>query len=143
MQRENISNCVQELIDHLRVNSHAACYASSMSPPVAQQIVTSMRIIMGEDGSHEGLYLFYCLYLIQLFCLTFLIVYLILNPGQKRVMQLARNTRYFRRRLHQMGVIIYGSEDSPVVPLLVYMFSKIGLVIVVGDQIFKSSHNCL
>ena len=24
-----------------------------------------------------------------------------------------------------MGVIIYGNEDSPVVPLLVYMFSKI------------------
>ena len=92
----------KELVDFLRVNSHAACYASSMSPPVAQQIVTSMRIIMGEDGTHEG---------------------------QKRVMQLARNTRYFRRRLHQMGVIIYGNEDSPVVPLLVYMFSKIGAVV--------------
>lgn len=49
-----------------------------------------------------------------------------LLSGKKRVMQLARNTRYFRRRLHQMGVIIYGHEDSPVVPLLVYMFSKIG-----------------
>jgi hypothetical protein len=27
-----------------------------------------------------------------------------------------------------MGVIIYGNDDSPVVPLLVYMFSKIGYV---------------
>ncbi|KAK3917693.1 Serine palmitoyltransferase 2 [Frankliniella fusca] len=92
----------KELVDYLRVNSHAACYASSMAPPIAQQIITSMRIIMGEDGTDEG---------------------------QKRVMQLARNTRYFRRRLHQMGVIIYGHEDSPVVPLLVYMFSKIGAVV--------------
>jgi hypothetical protein len=42
--------------------------------------------------------------------------------------QLAHNTRYFRRRLKQMGLIIYGNDDSPVVPLLVYMFSKIGYV---------------
>jgi hypothetical protein len=27
-----------------------------------------------------------------------------------------------------MGVIIYGNDDSPVVPLLAYMFSKIGYV---------------
>ena len=26
-----------------------------MSPPVAQQIITSMKIIMGEDGTDEGL----------------------------------------------------------------------------------------
>jgi len=44
----------QKLINYLRVNSHAACYASSMSPPVAQQIITSMRIIMGEEGGNEG-----------------------------------------------------------------------------------------
>lgn len=25
-----------------------------------------------------------------------------------------------------MGVIIYGHEDSPVVPMLVYLYSKIG-----------------
>ena len=43
--------------------------------------------------------------------------------------QLARNTRYFRRRLNQIGVIIYGNEDSPVVPMLVYLFSKIGAVV--------------
>ena len=27
-----------------------------MSPPVAQQIISSMRIIMGEDGTDEGYY---------------------------------------------------------------------------------------
>lgn len=46
--------CQQTLIDYLRVNSHAHCYASSMSPPVAQQIISSMRIIMGEDGTSDG-----------------------------------------------------------------------------------------
>ncbi|XP_046663561.1 serine palmitoyltransferase 2 [Homalodisca vitripennis] len=92
----------KKLIDFLRVNSHAACYASAMSPPVAQQIITSMRIIMGEDGSSDGV---------------------------RRIAQLARNTRYVRRRLHQMGLIVYGNDNSPVVPVLVYMFSKIGAVV--------------
>lgn len=89
----------QKLINFLRVNSHAHCYASSMSPPVTQQILTSMKIIMGLDGTNEG---------------------------SKRIDQLARNTRYFRKRLAQIGVITYGHEDSPVVPMLVYLFSKIG-----------------
>ncbi|KAK7872665.1 hypothetical protein R5R35_002660 [Gryllus longicercus] len=92
----------KHLIDYLRVNSHAACYASSMSPPIVMQILTSMSIIMGKDGSLEG---------------------------ERRIRQLAQNTRYFRRRLKKMGVIVYGNEDSPVVPLLVYMFSKIGAVV--------------
>lgn len=87
------------LINFLRVNSHAHCYATSMSPPVAQQVLTSMSIIMGKDGTREG---------------------------QRRINQLARNTNYFRRRLAQIGVITYGHEDSPVVPMLVYLFSKIG-----------------
>ncbi|KMR04938.1 serine palmitoyltransferase 2-like protein [Lasius niger] len=90
------------LINHLRIYSHAHTYAASMSPPVTQQIITSMRIIMGEDGTDDG---------------------------EKRIKQLARNTRYFRRRLNQIGVITYGNEDSPVVPMLVYLFSKIGAVI--------------
>ncbi|XP_067009623.2 serine palmitoyltransferase 2 isoform X2 [Anabrus simplex] len=89
----------KKLVNYIRAYSHASCYASSMSPPVAMQIITSMKIIMGLDGTNEG---------------------------QRRIMQLHRNTRYFRKRLRQMGVITYGNEDSPVVPLLVYMFSKIG-----------------
>lgn len=70
-----------------------------MSPPIAQQIYSSMRIIMGLDGT---------------------------DIGSKKIEQLARNTRYFRKRLAQIGVITYGHEDSPVVPMLVYLFSKIG-----------------
>lgn len=92
----------KNLINYLRVNSHAPHYASSMSPAVAQQILTSMKIMMGLDGTSEG---------------------------KNRIDQLARNTRYFRRRLAQIGVITYGHEDSPVVPMLVYLFSKIGAVV--------------
>ncbi|XP_055388037.1 serine palmitoyltransferase 2 [Condylostylus longicornis] len=92
----------KKLINFLRVHSHAHGYATSMSPPIAQQIISSMTIIMGLDKTNEG---------------------------SQRIKQLARNTRYFRRRLAQMGVITYGHEDSPVVPLLVYLFSKIGAVV--------------
>ncbi|XP_026463596.1 serine palmitoyltransferase 2-like isoform X1 [Ctenocephalides felis] len=92
----------KKLINYLRVHSHAQCYAATMSPPVAQQIISVMEIIMGLDGTDEG---------------------------QRRINQLARNTRYFRRRLAQIGVITYGHEDSPVIPILVYLFSKIGAVV--------------
>ncbi|XP_074660703.1 serine palmitoyltransferase 2-like [Tubulanus polymorphus] len=88
----------KQIISHLRAHSHSSIYACSMSAPVAQQILTSMKIISGQDGSDEG---------------------------QKRIQQLAWNTRYFRRRLQEMGFIIYGNKDSPVVPLLIFKPAKI------------------
>ncbi|KAI7799669.1 serine palmitoyltransferase 2b [Triplophysa rosa] len=89
----------KELIDYLRSHSHSAVYATSMSPPITQQIITSMMCIMGEDGT---------------------------TLGQERLRQLSANTTYFRRTLHEMGFIIYGNKDSPVVPLMLYMPAKIG-----------------
>ncbi|XP_043552978.1 serine palmitoyltransferase 2 [Chiloscyllium plagiosum] len=87
------------LVDYLRSHSHSTVYATSMSAPIAEQIIASMKCIMGEDGT---------------------------TLGQTRVQQLAENTRYFRRRLKEMGFIIYGNDDSPVVPLMLYMPAKIG-----------------
>ncbi|TTG77878.1 Serine palmitoyltransferase 2 [Bagarius yarrelli] len=89
----------KELIDYLRSHSHSAVYATSMSPPVVEQIITSMKCIMGEDGT---------------------------TIGRDRVQRLAENTNYFRRRLREMGFIIYGNNDSPVVPMMLYMPAKIG-----------------
>ncbi|XP_072129392.1 serine palmitoyltransferase 2 [Mobula birostris] len=89
----------KELVDYLRSYSHSTVYATSLSAPVAEQIIASMKCIMGEDGT---------------------------TLGQTRVQQLAENTRYFRRRLKEMGFIIYGNDDSPVVPLMLYMPAKIG-----------------
>ncbi|XP_048864030.1 LOW QUALITY PROTEIN: serine palmitoyltransferase 3 [Brienomyrus brachyistius] len=89
----------KELVDYLRTYSHSAVYASAMSPPVARQIIRAMKWIMGQDGTTVGI---------------------------ERLRQLGENTRYFRRRLQEMGFIIYGSRDSPVVPLLVYMPGKVG-----------------
>ena len=73
-----------------------------MSPPIAQQIISSLRTIMGKcGGSGDD------------------------NDGQKRIQQLAWNSHYFRERLVKMGFIVYGNNDSPVVPLMLYMPAKI------------------
>ncbi|XP_060895412.1 serine palmitoyltransferase 3 [Labrus mixtus] len=88
----------KELVDYLRCHSHSSVYASAMSPPVTEQIMRAMKCIMGKDGSTEGI---------------------------RRVRQLAENTRYFRARLKEMGFIIYGNDDSPVVPILLYMPGKV------------------
>ncbi|XP_063146244.1 serine palmitoyltransferase 2 [Candoia aspera] len=97
----------KELIDYLRVYSHSTVYATSFSPPVVQQIITSMKCIMGEDGT---------------------------TLGKLRIQQLTENTRYFRRQLKKMGFIIYGNEDSPVVPLMLYMPAKLGAL---GRELLK------
>lgn len=52
-----------------------------------------------------------------------------LFSGADRLRQLSENTTYFRRKLHEMGFILYGNDDSPVVPLMLYMPAKIGYVI--------------
>jgi len=88
----------KKLVDHLRIHSHSACYGGSMSPPSVQQIISSMNIMMGRDGTDEGI---------------------------TRIRQLARNITYVRRRLKQMGFIILGHDDAPVVPLMLYLPSKV------------------
>ncbi len=52
----------------------------------------------------------------------------LLFPGADRLRQLSENTTYFRRKLREMGFIIYGNDDSPVVPMMLYMPAKIGCV---------------
>lgn len=88
----------KDIINHLRANSHSNCYASSMSPVAAQQTLTSLRIIMGKNNQTEG---------------------------KKRIQQLAWNCHYFRKSLVNMGFIVYGNDDSPVVPIMLYMPAKI------------------
>lgn len=90
----------KELIAYLRANSHG-CYAMSMAPPAAQTVISSMSIIMGK--THE-------------------------DQGRKQIIQLSNNVKYFRRKLKALGCIVYGNNDSPVIPMLVYMISKVGYV---------------
>ena len=45
---------LQEIINHLRLHSHSATYGTSMSGPVALQILTCLKIIVGHDGTDDG-----------------------------------------------------------------------------------------
>jgi serine palmitoyltransferase len=45
--------------------------------------------------------------------------------GQKRIEQLRWNTQYFRKGMREKGFIIYGNDDSPVVPLLIFFPTKL------------------
>ena len=91
----------RKLIDFLRVNSQAFVYPTSMSPPVAQQIISSMRAIMDKEN----------------------------GDGRSRIQRLANNSRYFRQSLQQMGLIVYGHDDSPVVPVLLFVPAKIPAIV--------------
>ncbi|GMT10576.1 hypothetical protein PFISCL1PPCAC_1873 [Pristionchus fissidentatus] len=85
-------------IRHIRATCTGAAYGTVMSPPVIAQVRSAMRIMSGEDGTRIGI---------------------------TKAEQLLRNTRYFRARLKQMGFIIYGHDDSPVVPLMMFYITKV------------------
>ena len=44
----------QDVIAHLKKESHAQIYSSAMSPPVARQTLAATQAIMGIDGTGEG-----------------------------------------------------------------------------------------
>lgn len=87
-----------ELIRHFKQHGFGHVYAEPMPPPVVQQVLTSMRIIMGEEGAGEG---------------------------QRRLEAIFNNSVYFMRELRKMGFIIYGDEGSPIIPLLLFQPGKI------------------
>ncbi|XP_071498905.1 serine palmitoyltransferase 2-like [Diadema antillarum] len=89
----------KNMVDHIRIHSHSSTYASSTPAPVVEQVLSTLKTIMGKDGT---------------------------TVGQERIQALKRNTQYFRKRMRDMGFIVYGNDDSPVVPILLYMPAKIG-----------------
>jgi hypothetical protein len=44
----------QELLHYIRSISPAHLYATSMPPPVVQQVISALKVIMGEDGTDRG-----------------------------------------------------------------------------------------
>lgn len=86
----------KKLVDYLKIKSHSSCYTTSMAPPVARQIIGVIDSIIGDETDPSE------------------------NEGLRRIATLKENTRYFRSKLKEKGFAVIGSEDSPVVPLLVY-----------------------
>lgn len=83
----------KDIIAYLRSSSFGMTYCNSISPVCVQQILGALEVITGKDGT---------------------------DVGVKKLHQLRENSNYFRTKLREMGFIIFGNADSPVVPLMLY-----------------------
>ncbi|KAG7021374.1 Long chain base biosynthesis protein 2a, partial [Cucurbita argyrosperma subsp. argyrosperma] len=88
----------KELIKYLKYTCPAHLYATSISPPSAQQIISSIKVILGEDGS---------------------------SRGAQKLARIRENSNFFRSELQKMGFEVLGDDDSPVMPIMLYNPAKI------------------
>ncbi|XP_078441138.1 long chain base biosynthesis protein 2d [Wolffia australiana] len=88
----------KEIIQYLKHNCPAHLYATSMSAPTVQQVISAMKVILGEDGS---------------------------NRGAQKLTQIRENSNFFRSELKKMGFEVLGDNDSPVMPIMLYNPAKI------------------
>ena len=86
------------IIDKLRVTNAGSIFGETPAPPVLAQISSALRVITGE---------------------------LIPGQGDERLRRLAFNSRYLRLGLKRLGLIVYGHDDSPIIPVLLYHPAKI------------------
>merc|ERR1712227_761453 len=86
------------LIEGLRKNSAGSVYHNSLSTVVCKQCIVSLKIMMGLDGS---------------------------GMGQQKIKKLKENCNYFKKKLTEMGLHVYGHYDSPVIPVMIYNPAKI------------------
>ncbi|KAJ5493998.1 Pyridoxal phosphate-dependent transferase major region subdomain 2 [Penicillium fimorum] len=85
------------MIDQLRATNPGVYYGESPAPAVLSQISSALRIISGE---------------------------LVPGQGEERLQRLAFNSRYLRLGLKRLGFIVYGHDDSPIIPLLLFNPAK-------------------
>jgi len=86
------------LIAHLRASS-PTLYATTMSPPAAQQALSALRLIRGAEGTG--------------------------GRGREKLKQLRDNSNFFRDGLRALGCEGLGDRDSPVMPVMLYNPAKI------------------
>ena len=86
------------VIEKIRATNAGTLFAESPTPAVLAQIMSALRMITGE-----------------------------LSPGmgEERLQRIAFNSRYLRLGLKRLGFIVYGHDDSPIVPLLIYHPAKL------------------
>ncbi|KAL2075741.1 hypothetical protein VTL71DRAFT_684 [Oculimacula yallundae] len=87
----------KHIIDKLRSTNAATIYGESPTPPVLMQILSSLKIISGES---------------------------VPGQGEERLQRIAFNSRYLRLGLKRLGYIVYGHDDSPIIPIMLYNPAK-------------------
>lgn len=81
------------IIAKLRSSNAATQLGESPTPSVLMQILSSLRIITGD---------------------------LVPGQGEERLQRIAFNSRYLRLGLKRLGFIVYGHDDSPIIPVPLY-----------------------
>lgn len=89
------------LIQYLRCHCPAHLYATAMSPPAVEQVISALHVIQGLDGS---------------------------DRGKRKIRQLRDNSNYFRRGLLELGFDVLGDWDSPVMPVMLFCPAKLPAV---------------
>lgn len=87
----------KELISYLRDSSFGSIYASTMPIACAQQALSALKVITGEDGT---------------------------EIGQQKLARLKENANFFRDGLRKLGFEVIGDEDSPVIIIMLYNPAK-------------------
>jgi len=88
----------KDVIGYLRETCAGNTSHNSLSPVVCQQIISSFKVIMGQDGT---------------------------DIGKQKLRALRDNSNYFRMRLKDMGLHVLGHYDSPIMPVMLYNPTKI------------------
>ena len=88
----------KDFIDYLRHSASGSVYSQHIAPLVVAQILRSFDIIMGRDGS---------------------------SVGADKLQSIKDNANYFRQRLIDMGCLVYGHTDSPIIPVMLFDPCKI------------------
>ncbi|EFC49582.1 serine C-palmitoyltransferase [Naegleria gruberi] len=106
----------KEVITYLRKNSYGLVYGSSLPIPCAQQALSALKVITGDDGT---------------------------DIGKTKLFQLNDTSNYLREGLKKLGFEVISDVDSPVIITMLYnpakmpAFSRMSLeqgiaVVVVG-----------
>lgn len=87
----------KHIIDKLRRTNASTLLGESPTPCVLMQILAALRMITGE---------------------------LCPGQGEERLQRIAFNSRYLRLGLKRLGYIVYGHDDSPIIPIMLYSPGK-------------------
>lgn len=85
------------MVDKLRATNSGVIYGEAPAPAILAQISSALRIICGE---------------------------IVPGQGEERLQRLAFNSRYLRLGLKRLGFIVYGHDDSPIIPVLLFNPAK-------------------
>jgi serine palmitoyltransferase len=85
------------MVDKLRATNPGVIYGEAPAPAILAQISSALRIICGE---------------------------IVPGQGEERLQRLAFNSRYLRLGLKRLGFIVYGHDDSPIIPVLLFNPAK-------------------